>query len=435
MATKITKTKSPNWISSMRTALRGQCGEGWSVRDIRGRIQLSVRFDDGARSTTVLDLPWAGTSQAPLLVIAAAAKPLVLDGKSLGEAVEVLVTGEASNIGKGPTKWAKVAEKFHAFKVSSGQLASERSWHRNYRAPIERALAVLAGKPTPTSGRGLLQKLVELHGGEPGSTGRRLRIQYVAQMLRYAVDDEGAEARWLPPTNLVPFIGVKPAGHVMATFIKDDQISRLLVGIANPEWRTAVGLLACFGLRPIELSTISANGEMLHCTYSKRTARKSEGTKPRDIIGLDPVGLPGLSANLLAVMAERGQEALPAACRGPRAGDALHQYLERQTIWRQLVVEVAETPTTSSTGNTLVPYSLRHAYAARASEVYGLTDRVAATFMGHAVQTHGSHYSATNTEMLAGALERTKAVAARQLQEAYSPSMGNPSATTIHSAL
>jgi integrase len=417
MATKTTKTKGPDWVASVRTALRGQCGEGWSVRDIRGRIQLSVRFDDGMRSTTVLDLPWAGTSQARLLVIAAAAKPLVLDGKSLGEAVAVLTTGEASGLASGGTNWAKVAEKFRTRKVASGEV-SERTWHRNYRAPIERALAVLASKPAPTSGRGVLQKLVELHGGEPGSTGRRLRIQYVAQLLRYAVDEEGAEPRWRPPTDLGPLIGVKQAGHVMATFIKDDQISRLLAGIGNAEWRTAVGLLACFGLRPIELSAIAANGEMLHCGYRKRTARKPEGTKPRDIVGLDPVGLPGLSANLLAVLSERGQEALPAACRGPRAGDALHQYLERQPIWRQLVAEVAETPTTGNTGNALVPYSLRHAYAARASEVYSLTDRVAATFMGHSVQTHGSHYSGTNTEMLAGALERTKAVAARQPQPA-----------------
>jgi len=400
----------------MRTALRGQNGEGWSVRDIRGRIQLSVRFDDGVRSTTVLDLPWAGTSQARLLVIAAAAKPLVVDGKSLGEAVEVLVTGEASNLCNAGTNWAKVAEKFRKRKIAGGEV-SERTWHRNYRAPIEKALAVLTAKPAPISGHGVLQKLVEIYGGEPGSTGRRLRIQYVAQMLRYAVEDEGAEARWLPPNDLGALIGVKQAGHMMSTFIKDDQISRLLVGISNPEWRTAVGLLACFGLRPIELSAITANGEMLHCGYRKRTARKPQGTKPRVIVGLDPVGLTGLSANLLALLSERGQEALPAACRSSRVGDALHQYLERQPIWRQLVAEVAATPTTGSTGNVLVPYSLRHAYAARASEVYRLTDRVAATFMGHSVQTHGSHYSGTNTEMLAGALERTKTVAAKQLQE------------------
>ena len=414
MATKTTKTKCPAWVSSGRTALRGQCGEGWSVRDIRGRVQLSVRFDDGARSTTVLDLPWAGTSQARLLVIAAAAKPLVLDGKSLGEAVEVLTTGEASNLASGGTNWAKVAEKFCIRKVASGEV-SERTWRRNYRAPIEKALAVLTCKPAPTSGRGVLQKLVELHGGEPGSTGRRLRIQYVAQMLRYAVDDEGAETRWLPPTNLGPFIGVKQAGHTMTTFIKDDQISRLLAGIANAEWRTAVGLLACFGLRPVELSTISTNGEMLHCGYRKRTARKPEGTKPRDIVGLDPVNMSGLSANLLAMLSERGKEALPAACRSPRAGDALHQYLERQAIWHQLVAETLEMPTAGSTGNVLVPYSLRHAYAARASEVYGLTDRVAAAFMGHSVQTHASHYSGVNTEMLRSALERTKLFTNKQI--------------------
>ena len=73
MATTTTKPrKNPPWVKTLRTGLHGQNGEGWTVREIRGRIQLSVRFDDGQRSTVVLELPWAGTSQAALLTTASA---------------------------------------------------------------------------------------------------------------------------------------------------------------------------------------------------------------------------------------------------------------------------------------------------------------------------------------------------------------------------
>ena len=82
----------------------------------------------------------------------------------------------------------------------------------------------------------------------------------------------------------------------------------------------------------MELGYIQPKGPLLHCSYQKRTSRGS--TKPRDIVGLDPVGLEGLSADLLALLAEQGAEALPPGGSSKQgAGDALHQYLERLPIW------------------------------------------------------------------------------------------------------
>jgi integrase len=278
---------------------------------------------------------------------------------------------------------------------------------------------LLTGKPRPTGGAGLLQALVDRHypkGKSAGQTDRRLQIQYVAQLLKFAVEEQGTDARWLPPADLRRFVGVKQKGHTMATFISDDQISRLLAEIADPQWRTAVGLVACFGLRPVELAHITATGDTLHCSYAKRTARKPQGTPPREILGLDPAGLEGLSANLLAVLQERGKQALPPGCRGERAGDALHQFLERQKVWQTLVQEVAEAPAVGSTGNELVPYSLRHGYANRAS-VQGLSDKEASLLMGHSLHTHHSHYSGTTADTMARAKAKLQA-RSRQLQPA-----------------
>lgn len=75
----------------MRQGLTGWNGEGWTVRDIRGGIQLSVRFKDGQRTSLVMDLPWAGTSQADLLSTAANLKMLMLkQGLGLCEAYGLL---------------------------------------------------------------------------------------------------------------------------------------------------------------------------------------------------------------------------------------------------------------------------------------------------------------------------------------------------------
>ena len=406
------KRKIPAWVQTLRTGLNGQNGEGWTVREIRGRIQLSVRFNNGQRSTVVLELPWAGTSQAPLLTTAAAIKGLMAQGHDLQEACKLLSTSESVK-DSGTTSWAAVAERFEARKLGSGEV-KERTWKRMYAPVVAQVLAAMAAKPRPTTGKRLLQALVEAHGGAPGSRGRQVRLQHAAQLLKFAVTECGAEGRWLPPEDLTALVGKKAAGKAPTVPIKDHQIARLLEAIPNPKWRTAVGLVACFGLRGVELGYIQPRGPLLHCSYEKRTARGS--TKPRDIVGLDPVGLEGLSADLLALLAEQGAEALPSGCRGKGgAGDALHQYLERLPIWAELVAETREL-----NDQALVPYSLRHGYALRAHEVYGHSPRVAAALMGHSLQTHSSVYGAwTDAEVIASALARTMAAtAARQKQEA-----------------
>ena len=128
------------------------------------------------------------------------------------------------------------------------------------------------------------------------------------------------------------------------------------------------------------------------------------------MVGLDPIGLEGTSDNLLAVLAERGMDALPEACHHERCGERLEKTLTRNKVWQQLVAEVAATPAVGSTGNELVPYSLRHAYADRADRI-GMTDKEAALQMGHSVQTHNSHYTGTGADTAARALAKARAAA------------------------
>ena len=400
-------------MTAMRQGLKGQNGNGWRVHEVRGRVFLTVHFDDGQRATLQLDLPWAGESQAELLKVCAELKRRMAE-QHLGLKEAYALAGEASNTTSGNgTDWAVAIERFKAHKIGSGDLGADnadRTWHRNYRNPMEHALKVLTTSPRPTSARMVFERLRDDCTLAPGSTGRRLRMQYSAAMLRHAVESLGADPRWIPPTDLKPFVGVKQKGKQQTTFIQDDQITRLLEGITDPKWRTAVAVVACFGLRPVELHTIRADGDTLYVGWQKRTARKPEGTKPRNVVGLDPIGLEGTSDNLLAVLAERGMDALPEACHHERCGERLEKTLTRNKVWQQLVAEVAATPAVGSTGNELVPYSLRHAYADRADRI-GMTYKEAALQMGHSVQTHNSHYTGTGADTAARALAKARAAA------------------------
>ena len=71
-----------------------------------------------------------------------------------------------------------------------------------------------------------------------------------------------------------------------------------------------MAIVTCFGLRPVELHTIRAGGNTLYVGWQKPTTRKPEGTPPRNVAGLDPEGMEGLSAKQLAVLAEQGIDAL-----------------------------------------------------------------------------------------------------------------------------
>jgi integrase len=414
--------RSPAWVGAMRKGLNGLNGEGWTVRDIRGRIQLTVRFEDGQRTSLVLDLPWAGTSQADLLSTAAKLKTLMLEkGLGLREAYGLLLGSQGMQTQAGDLNWQEVVHRFEAFKVGSGAV-KPTNWHEMYRPVMQHVLTLLSAQPRPVNSRVLLERLVEAHGGAPGSRGRQLRMQYTAQLLRFAVNECAAHQRWEPPASLKPFVGIRGKGKELTTPIKDHQVVRLLAGIENAKWRNAVALVACFGLRGVELAYIQAQGDLLHCRYRKRTERCPEGTKPREIVGLDPDGLAGLSVNLLAQLAEQGNAALPESVTRPeRAGQALGQFLGRQPIWRALVEETASTPSTDGAGQSLVPYSLRHGYALRAHEMYGHSPRATAALMGHSLKTHSDTYGAwTDREVIENVLERTRSVAARRAIEGCS---------------
>ncbi|CAK6688206.1 hypothetical protein [Synechococcus sp. CBW1107] len=388
------------WVRLVRGAIKQQHGFGWSIREIAGKVQLTRRFEDGSRSAVVLDLRWDAECTGTLLGLLPEIRRR-MDGQQLGlrEAYELLRAPAAPL--QRETNWEELVQRFRQHKTLHTGEIKESTWENAYAPVMARLLEVLHTRPIPRDSRGLLAALRDRYGGAPGSRGRKLRIQYAAQFLRFCVMGMGTAIRWLPPDDLLPFVGRagRESSQGGATPIKDAQFGLVLGGIPDPRWRLAVGLLGCFGLRPVELKYCKPNGDKLHVAYCKRTARGNG--KPGDVPGLDPLGLEGESQHLLHLLLA-GEVVLPPLGSTDRsAALSVRQYLDRRQVWQELKREAAET------GGRLSAYSFRHGYALRAHEMYNLSPRITAACMRHSLQTHHRHYGAwTDIETIDAAIIR-----------------------------
>ena len=412
--TSMPRSTPARWVTSLRTAVAGEFPKGWLLSEQSGRIKLTIKYSDGSRSSGMLPIAWEPACVTPTLNALTSVRASVEAGRPLKEAIALLATSDEGDapVTPGAINWPQLVERFKYQKLSSGALAKESTWDVNYAPTMRQVVELMTARSAPKTGKQLLQGLVDQFGGTPGSRGRQVRLQQTAQLLRFAVEETGAEQRWLPPASIRELVGAKPAAHIAgrddSTPIKDVQLSRLLEGIPDPRWRLAVELMATFGLRPVELKYARPSDDetRLHCSYSKRTAKGS--TQARDIIPIDPAGHPGMGARLLAQLSAIGR--VPGATPLPPLGStdkatasAVDTYLRRRAAWMTLKAEA------SAAGEALTVYSFRHGFALRCHET-GLMPRAAAALMGHGMQTHSQHYGQwTDAETLASAVARTAA--------------------------
>jgi integrase len=376
------------WVQTLRDAIKQEHGFGWNVREITGKVQLTRRYADMTRSSVVLEMPWNSECITPVLRLLGQLRSC-MDQQQLGlkEAYRLIRQPLATDgTSQAALDWGYVMQRFQKYKVEDTGEVKASTYSRIYQPVMERVQDLITSRPVPRDAKALLSGLRDRYGGAPGSRGRQLRMQYTAQLLRFAVSELGAPDRWMPPAVLKPYVGKAGAGigYGSATPIKDAQLLGLLEGIPDQRWADAVRLMACFGLRPVELGYITARGDKLHVAYSKRTSRGS--TNPADIPGLDPVGLADESVGLLARLNDQTLELPPLGSSDADAALSIRQYLNRRKAWKALKEEA------SDNGGRLSPYSFRHGFALRAHETYGLSPRITAALMRHSLQTHVRHY-------------------------------------------
>ena len=405
--------KTLPWEKSLRDLLRGECGKGWTCQNKRGKIQVQIIFDDGARTALTTDLRWEGSNSMVFIALCKQLQHLMVNQQlGLAEAYKLIDRTAIKTNKSNGLDWKNVIDKYKKSRIKTN-IITENTWEKNQQLRMTRCLEVLEASPRPISGKELLEKIIDKYPTPAGKTGRRRQVQDVAALLRFAVNDCGAPTRWWPPEKdkLSELIGVKTDSKNPYP-IKPEQLIRLLASIDDPLMKNAISFMACFGLRGVEVGNIQTSGEFLYCSYRKKTAKLPKGTKPRNIVGLDPAGLEGLSNQLLAKLKKEGNKCLPIGCRLKEgAGLTIGDFLKDHPMWRKLVKETADSPKTKGFGNTLVPYSLRHSYSYKASENYGFSDRIAAANMGHSLKTHNEHYGEWfDNEDLESALEKVKEV-------------------------
>ena len=110
---------------------------------------------------------------------------------------------------------------------------------------------------------------------------------------------------------------------------------------AGKRWRLAIGLLACFGLRPWELWFLEVDGGFLRVTEGKKNQNQAD---PRIVAGIDPEGMPGLSQQLLVELSSGITKLPPLGSRPDMSGCRVNEYLNKMPsdFWRNLKADAKE---------------------------------------------------------------------------------------------
>ena len=393
------RTLAKPWEQQIRQMVRAAHGRGWTLGPHRGnRTQLTRRWADGTRSSATVATPWAPSSGPALLAlverIAAAMEEQRIGLAEAAALVDAAGAGRsAAAMRDGAVSWPEVAERWREQQISSGTV-TEHTWQRHHRRHVAEAVTVLTRRQRPPrDGRAVLEAVLAEHPTAPGCNGRRERLGTVARLLRFAVEHCGAPGRYLPPDRLTELVGKRLERAEPSTPLLDHQLLRLHRAIPDPQWRLAVGLAGVFGLRPVEIGGCRPEGAGLRVLGVKRNS--SGKSADRLVQPLDPEGAAGMGAELLALLRERGPAGLPTPSERTPLSTTLLDYLDgRVPEWAELREEAAAT----GQGH-LTPYSLRHGFAWRGSQLYGLSPRVMAQLMGHTLAVHVRHYGAWASEV------------------------------------
>ena len=378
------------WESKLIAAIREQHRFGYSIRPMRGKVQVQ-RFwrDTGKRETVTLPVAWEKGCQRDVLNGINAINDSLQRGLSLKNAAVLAFDLEAPGP-KAKTNWLRVVDHYHQFKTENGMI-KESTWAKEYVPRLSWLVETVSKTDAPSNGKALLEAMRwGANGvGDPGSIGRKRRIQYCADFLHYAVNECGVDKRWAPPGPSVirSIIGSKSDNAGMAPnegqaiALTDAEFLKLFESIKDQRWRMAVGLLGVFGLRAVELSYCSpgAQGGLL-VQYEKRNSRNK--TKPREVPVLNPVDHPGLGQKLLMMLNTGLVPMPPLGNSDSQAAISLNQALSRNAVWAELKAEARKQ------GKRISSHSLRHCFAYRCAMRGSIPPKAAAAAMGHSLNTH-----------------------------------------------
>ena len=381
------------WI----TRLRNSCPKGWSVRNMRGKVFLSVRSGKGGTTATTVTLPiaWAADTVPETVQLITKLHQLVTsEGFDLRDAVAKSTKPATVSRPTASSEWPLLVEKFQADREVLAPI-TETSWKRNYQPFLNRIIELMCTSSPPVNARALAISLIEPWAEMPTNRGKAIKC--LRLFLEYGVEEHGLppESWTLTDRAVKQLRGQKADRRTVAT-ITDVEILHLLDSLANSDaanrWRNAIQLMALYGLRPEELNHLVVKPHpkrkqpAIFCTYQKVCNRVK--TKQRWLMPLPLTNIAGEKVvwNLAGAMAV-GQLELP-----PLSDKyAVRTFLERQKYWLELKERYA------ACGEWVRPYSFRNAFSLRAHQL-GHRNDVICLAMGHSLSTHESSYEWARSE-------------------------------------
>ena len=384
----------------LRNTLKQAIGPAYRVRERRGRVCIDIRHSNGTRSYATLDIPWLPVNSRTIQHKVEQLAGLISSGYTSRDAVQqiegVVPAAPASN-GGSSTELVAAWDAWGAWKVGLNKITA-KTWNEAYKSAGDHLRAI---GDAPNA-----EKLLQVFSKkwEPGSRQRITCIRQIRAMLAWATTKEGGSRlsaeRWTPPApgTLKRFYGEK-SGQLKAKTegptvpFDDDQILALLDAMptesAHPrdrqaakQWKFAFQLMACYGLRPVEIHYLELRSkprQTLWCNWIKRTGG---GTgKPRRLFPWHPEW--EKQWDLLKRLSD-GESLPPMTNRG--VAQRGMEYLKRMKVFKPMHDE----------GCTMK--SFRHAYSYRCHQTYGINGPDAAAYMGHSVDVHNRSYSQWFTE-------------------------------------
>lgn len=430
--------KTPDWSIRIKQTLKAEHGFGWNIRDHRGTVQLTRRFEDGTRSSAYLPLPWRQDSGTPVLMWVTAVRELMeQQNLTLKEAVErhkvsiddpTKISAVAATGKKG---WEAAVNAFMATK--SGCRPNTLKWTSQR---LKKLLKTVETAPKPRNAEAALRAYHDQHFFDAdgavvtaaGGQGRIRGLKDCIAFLNWAVDRRMLPVRFRPPTGsqlnelmrqLVGTASASVDARKDTPPFKSHQISALLDAFeaaGKHEDKLLFGLIAYLGLRPGEISILQVKDghpTIGHIKRNHRTMHKP-AKRPDPVMPLPIAGRPADEAQLMLTAFESGLVKIPKSVRTQIAkveernffqdvGEAVAQRLDRFPYFRDVL---------KPSNRDLTTNSLRHGWAWRAhvESDNPMHERVAAAWMRHSLQTHMKHYGHwIDRESMDAALERTSA--------------------------
>lgn len=380
-------TPTQRWVQNFRASVHTVAERGWSVKESRGSVRLSVRHGAKGEGVSVtLPIAWASdTAGEAVELIRRLYERVSAGGCDLRQALEEITPKENATAAAIGVDWPDLLRAFLADKRQHGTQIKP-STQEAYERYLGRAVLLLTEPNPPRTAYELGSRTLEAW---PRKTRARQQcVGAIAQMLAFGRLHHGLGLEWAFPEGAKERLVGKPAVSRVKATLTDPQILALIDAAGTQEWKNALMLMATYGLRPEELRRHLVvridehTGEpYLWCSYRKRSGRYL--TKERRLY---PLPLQGVDGELVQWELPRLMQAglLPLPVLGD-GGNAVGTYLRRQPLWKEYVRQAAERV------EWLRPYTFRDSYSLR-GHLRRVEQGALAAAMGHSLACHSQHY-------------------------------------------